>query len=333
MVSILLLLELPWWQGNDAVYRRQIKRFNPSFTGIALVAGSDRYYRARGFTFQSFFYWNCLGGQNSIDIYARWDVGFNPSFTGIALVASIFFFNQQLKTKVSILLLLELPWWQIGTSLDAGMEVMFQSFFYWNCLGGALTHALAYQVGISFNPSFTGIALVAKLGFSFCNALRMFQSFFYWNCLGGDLTIKVTLSNVRVSILLLLELPWWLSFLYLWRSSINNVSILLLLELPWWPFVVCGCGKNYFMFQSFFYWNCLGGPAAMQAIFYVLFRFNPSFTGIALVATPVQFPGNSPYAFQSFFYWNCLGGIYYANCSVQPGQVSILLLLELPWWL
>ena len=38
------------------------QRFNPSFTGIALVA-THRYVGAQGANlFQSFFYWNCLGG-------------------------------------------------------------------------------------------------------------------------------------------------------------------------------------------------------------------------------------------------------------------------------
>ena len=64
--------------------------------------------------------------------------------------------------------------------------------------------------------------------------LNTFQSFFYWNCLGGGTTGKLP--------------PIWL-----------DVSILLLLELPWWP--------SRFKMLTFQSWS-----------------FNPSFTGIALVA-------------------------------------------------
>ena len=85
--------------------------FNPSFTGIALVAEQDCYGFDDKLTFQSFFYWNCLGGQR----------------LGT---------SQRLGNPVSILLLLELPWWRTG--------------------GGSSSAAIS-----SFNPSFTGIALVA----------------------------------------------------------------------------------------------------------------------------------------------------------------------------
>ena len=63
---------------------------------------------------------------------------------------------------------------------------------------------------IGFNPSFTGIALVARVFQNDVEGVPRFQSFFYWNCLGGqDVTTPRRYSG-RVSILLLLELPWWL---------------------------------------------------------------------------------------------------------------------------
>ena len=112
---------------------------------------------------------------------------------------------------------------------------------------------------------------------------KLFQSFFYWNCLGGFIMIDFDYRYVLVSILLLLELPWWpflvkiherhclmfQSFFYWnclggisWAADINNtnyVSILLLLELPWWPSVPRSSELITVKFQSFFYWNCLGG--------------------------------------------------------------------------
>ena len=41
-------------------------------------------------------------------------------------------------------------------------QMEFQSFFYWNCLGGRSTGLRAPTASSSFNPSFTGIALVAR---------------------------------------------------------------------------------------------------------------------------------------------------------------------------
>ena len=45
-------------------------------------------------------------------------------------------------------------------------------------------------------------------------------------------------------------------------------------------------------FQSFFYWNCLGGSGSETLISSVMSRFNPSFTGIALVALMQSFQKN-----------------------------------------
>ena len=63
-------------------------------------------------------------------------MGFNPSFTGIALVA------------IAVV------------SVDV-ITPVFQSFFYWNCLGGTYPHLHTLIISEGFNPSFTGIALVA----------------------------------------------------------------------------------------------------------------------------------------------------------------------------
>ena len=61
------------------------------------------------------------------------------------------------------------------------------------------------------------------------------------------------------------------------------------------------------MFQSFFYWNCLGGQRR-------------------------KFGQAKEQQFQSFFYWNCLGGGKFSLMHGTHFSVSILLLLELPWW-
>ena len=65
------------------------------------------------------------------------------------------------------------------------MNGEFQSFFYWNCLGGKILIDGNFIATPSFNPSFTGIALVAQWGIIRAQNVCMFQSFFYWNCLGG----------------------------------------------------------------------------------------------------------------------------------------------------
>ena len=94
-------------------------------------AGASRYFK-----FQSFFYWNCLGGTSFHALSPSSDLRFNPSFTGIALVAKFFY-----------------------TCLAP--ITGFQSFFYWNCLGGLSEPDFNPALNFCFNPSFTGIALVA----------------------------------------------------------------------------------------------------------------------------------------------------------------------------
>ena len=63
--------------------------FNPSFTGIALVASNTQHPKKEKKLFQSFFYWNCLGGCGHLFFFNHKNKSFNPSFTGIALVAFI----------------------------------------------------------------------------------------------------------------------------------------------------------------------------------------------------------------------------------------------------
>ena len=184
--------------------------FNPSFTGIALVANARHHADVDLQKFQSFFYWNCLGGEHHVPAQADPQQSFNPSFTGIALVALVFLlaifgvhtsFNPSFTgialvaknvsgghvqhVDVSILLLLELPWWRCRFNVITGWRIGFQSFFYWNCLGGLSCGAPTAQAGSSFNPSFTGIALVAFALLPAKIIIYKFQSFFYWNCLGG----------------------------------------------------------------------------------------------------------------------------------------------------
>ena len=86
---------------------------------------------------------------------------FNPSFTGIALVAYTQCQQSPFYQLVSILLLLELPWWLKLEEAKSNQAGMFQSFFYWNCLGGIMCLFCCVLLNASFNPSFTGIALVA----------------------------------------------------------------------------------------------------------------------------------------------------------------------------
>ena len=87
-------------------------------------------------------------------------ISFNPSFTGIALVANS------------------------GPSVGC-VFTSFQSFFYWNCLGGIAKTTSRPPLLTRFNPSFTGIALVAAMRSAGASRYFKFQSFFYWNCLGG----------------------------------------------------------------------------------------------------------------------------------------------------
>ena len=47
------------------------------------------------------------------------------------------------------------------------------------------------RLQLCFNPSFTGIALVAINGTISIEAEKEFQSFFYWNCLGGHYVLKL----------------------------------------------------------------------------------------------------------------------------------------------
>ena len=111
----------------------------------------------------------------------------------------------------------------------------------------------------------------------------MFQSFFYWNCLGGYPPRKPPAPSASVSILLLLELPWWhkpnlfqLLECVCFNPSFTGIALV--------AFFFFFCYSIFLLFQSFFYWNCLGGLLELPQIVVGFAGFNPSFTGIALVA-------------------------------------------------
>ena len=53
---------------------------------------------------------------------------------------------------------------------------VFQSFFYWNCLGGRLLLPKPYKKRLCFNPSFTGIDLVA-----ICSAMGTYSTLASFN--------------------------------------------------------------------------------------------------------------------------------------------------------
>ena len=115
--------------------------------------------------FQSFFYWNCLGG---------------------ILIAT----RKARKKLVSILLLLELPWWQGPMGCITWMRfvsiLLLLELPWWQMI-----NFLMSGLKLCFNPSFTGIALVADGQGKRLPTTSQFQSFFYWNCLGGC-TAKVS---------------------------------------------------------------------------------------------------------------------------------------------
>ncbi len=210
IVSILLLLELPWWLSNpDNLFHYSLS-FNPSFTGIALVASGVPIGAARALV---------------VSILLLLELPWWPDTAQ----------QSSRKTLVSILLLLELPWWPCAFAPLRNPTSMFQSFFYWNCLGGPMELTRVTRAFLRFNPSFTGIALVAT---------------FLFRCLG---------CLASVSILLLLELPWWLNFGSIPSKAISSFN-------PSFTGIALVAEKYHVL--GICRVNC----------------FNPSFTGIALVA-------------------------------------------------
>ena len=110
-VSILLLMEIPKWGVHRGIERRRKAGFNPSFDGNPEMGRPRSNRPGDSLMFQSFFWWKSRNGM------------------GIP--------SQKLRTfLVSILLLMEIPKWDLPIISSSSLNIMFQSFFWWKSRNG-----------------------------------------------------------------------------------------------------------------------------------------------------------------------------------------------------
>ncbi len=227
-VSILVLLELPFDQGDQIWY--------------SLMA-----------TFQSLFYWNCRLIPERPGIFSMEKNSFNPCFIGIAVWSRIDRWRHEQRRYVSILVLLELPFdlfftekcaSPIWVSILVLLELPFDRSWFCSASG--------FSGG--FNPCFIGIAVWSTLRWTSLITLRGFNPCFIGIAV-WSLCLFYEAVCVGVSILVLLELPFdllpspegstgtgfnpcfigiavWSCYQDMEPSERSIVSILVLLELP-----------------------------------------------------------------------------------------------------
>ena len=159
----------------------------------------------------------------------------------------------------------------------------------------------------------------------------MFQSLFCWICLLDHQFQSVYSCMVLVSILVLLDLPFGRIRRLKLLSHRHNVSILVLLDLPFGlkialtkytsdgGFNPCFVGSAFWTFE----WN--------QTIPLIEYGFNPCFVGSAFWTNPLACGMGLESLFQSLFCWICLLGGSPAPIPPDVSDVSILVLLDLPF--
>ena len=114
-------------------------------------------------------------------------------------------------SNVSILVMMDLPFWPIGVPMYVRCTG-FQSLLWWICLFDVRDMA---EVIASF----------------------MFQSLLWWICLFDKHKIIKFFPFCSVSILVMMDLPFWHDkYLWFYWAHENLVSILVMMDLPFWPY-------------------------------------------------------------------------------------------------
>ena len=179
---------------------------------------------------------------------------------------------------VSILIVLELPLWHIHAIRQLQSHLVSILIVLELPLWLLETHQMPLAPP-GFNPYCSGITAVADLHTQSNPLPIWFQSLLFWNYRCGDKMSETDLKVVIVSILIVLELPLWLSDGEILLNGVRGVSILIVLELPLW------LPQN------------AGGHSAAGS-------FNPYCSGITAVAPTSDDASITVEMFQSLLFWN-----------------------------
>ena len=136
-------------------------------------------------SFQSFFWWKSRNGIMKSLSRPIAQTCFNPSFDGNPEMGRGHSSQNHFSQRVSILLLMEIPKWDLDLRYIHRVKTQFQSFFWWKSRNGLLAPDRLGLRCICFNPSFDGNPEMGMFLWYFPSGLIVFQSFFWWKSRNG----------------------------------------------------------------------------------------------------------------------------------------------------
>ena len=215
---------------------------------------------------------------------------FNPCFIGSIFQTWFSFYWKGDIILVSILVLLEVSFRLMGALSEWTWSGVFQSLFYWKYLSDAQRCYFIFHWINSFNPCFIGSIFQTNSSMPSSFAFFAFQSLFYWKYLSDIHMGKSYRKEVRV-------------------------SILVLLEVSFRPFLLPFYGRLYFSFNPCFIGSIFQTRALRLSGISSMRCFNPCFIG-SIFQTQLCIIHVSPIAmFQSLFYWKYLSDKTYSTTS------------------
>ena len=90
----------------------------------------------------------------------------------------------------------------------------FQSLLWWICLFDDNYHGHHVNILLCFNPCYDGFVFLTYLNCVGCILIFWFQSLLWWICLFDNVSDPDNTAAFAVSILVMMDLSFWLSSLY-----------------------------------------------------------------------------------------------------------------------
>ena len=188
--------------------------------------------------------------------YTNSPTSFNPCYDGFVFLTTT---NQVIYSsiQVSILVMMDLSFWQSLALANSFLAFSFQSLLWWICLFD-YSSISSFSFSSSFNPCYDGfVFLTRRLNQPADFGGDGFQSLLWWICLFDKMSDAELFGGKFVSILVMMDLSFWRN------EDQTLVGILFQFQsLLWWIclFDICGRARNDAKkewFQSLLWWICL----------------------------------------------------------------------------